>query len=80
MENESITYIKRLKFFSLKYINLFLNDFSPQTMNEVFQTNDCPYYLKKNPIILASKHRSTIKYCINTIAFKSPTQIVKINK
>ena len=41
-------------------------------MNEVFQTNDCPYYLKKNPIILASKRRSTIKYCINTIAFKGP--------
>ena len=38
-------------------------------MNEVFQTNDCPYDLR-NPRILASKHKSTIKYGINTIAFK----------
>ena len=36
-------------------------------MNEVFQTNDCPYDLK-NPRILSSKHKSTIKYGINTIA------------
>ena len=40
-------------------------------MNEVFQTNDCPYDLR-NPRILASKHKSTIKYGINTIAFKGP--------
>ena len=38
-------------------------------MNEVLRTNDCPYYLK-NPRILASKHKSTIKNGINTIAFK----------
>ena len=38
-------------------------------MNEVFQTNDCPYDLR-NPRILASKHKSTIKNGINTIAFK----------
>ena len=37
-------------------------------MNEVFQTNDNPYDLR-NPRILASKHKSTIKYGINTIAF-----------
>ena len=33
-------------------------------MNEVFQTNDCPYDLR-NPRILASKHKSTMKYGIN---------------
>ena len=38
-------------------------------MNEVFQTNDCPYHLR-NPRILASKHKSAIKYGINTIAFR----------
>ena len=38
-------------------------------MNEVFQTNDCPYDLR-NPRILASKHKSNIKYGINTIAFR----------
>ena len=38
-------------------------------MNELFQTNDCPYDLK-NPRIIASKHKSTIKYGINTIAFR----------
>ena len=37
-------------------------------MNEVFQTNDCPYDLR-NPRILASKRKSTIKYGINTIVF-----------
>ena len=40
-------------------------------MDEVFQTNDCPYDLR-NPGILASKHKATIKYGINTIAFKGP--------
>ena len=40
-------------------------------MNEVFQTNDCPYDLR-NPRIQTSKYKSTIKYGINTIAFKGP--------
>ena len=40
-------------------------------MNEVFQTNDYLYDLR-NPRILASKHKSTIKHGINTIAFKGP--------
>ena len=40
-------------------------------MNEVFQTNDCPYDLR-NPRIPASKHKSTIKYGINIIAFRGP--------
>ena len=39
-------------------------------MNEVFQTNDCPYDLR-SPRILASKHKSTIKYGINTIFRRS---------
>ena len=38
-------------------------------MNEVFQTTDSPYDLR-NPRILASKHKSTITYGINTIVFK----------
>ena len=45
-------------------------------MNEVFQTNDCPYDLR-NPRILASKHKSTIKYGINTIAFRG-SQIIPL--
>ena len=40
-------------------------------MNKVFQINDFPYGLR-NPRILESKHKSTIKYGINTIAFKGP--------
>ena len=40
-------------------------------MNKVFQTNDCPYDLR-NPRILAFKHKFTIKYGINTIAFRGP--------
>ena len=38
-------------------------------MDEVFQTNDCPYDLRI-PGILASNHKATIKYGINTIVFK----------
>ena len=38
-------------------------------MNEMFQTNDCPYDLI-NPETLASKHKSTMKYGIYTIAYK----------
>ena len=38
-------------------------------MSKVFQINDYPYDLR-NPRILPSKHKSTIKYGINTIAFK----------
>ena len=38
-------------------------------MNEVFQKNDRSYDLR-SPRILASKHKSTIKYAINTIAFR----------
>ena len=40
-------------------------------MNKVFQTNDCPHDLRY-PRILASKHKSTKKHDINTIAFKGP--------
>ena len=35
----------------------------------MFQTNDRPYDLR-NPRILTSKHKSTIKYGINAIAFR----------
>ena len=66
MANESTN----LKFLFTK-IYKFLNGLSPQIMNEVFQTNDCPYDLR-NPRIQTSKHKSTIKYGINTIAFKGP--------
>ena len=40
-------------------------------MNEVFQTNNFRYDLK-NPRVLASKHKATIKYGINTIVFIGP--------
>ena len=46
-------------------------------MNEVFQTNGYPYDLR-NARILVSKHKSTIKYGINTIAFKGPQICQKI--
>ena len=38
-------------------------------MNEVFQTNDCPYDLR-NPTIIASKHKSTIKYRIKQLPLR----------
>ena len=38
-------------------------------MNEMFQTNDRPYDLR-NPRILTSKHKSTIKYGINATSLR----------
>ena len=70
MANKSTIHIRNFKFL-LTEVYKFLNGLSPPIMNEVFQTNDCPYDLR-NPRILASKHKSTIKYGINTIAFRGP--------
>ena len=70
MANETTIHIRNLKFL-LTEVYKFLDSLSPPIMNEVFQTNDCPYDLR-NPRILASKHKSTIKYGINTIVFKGP--------
>ena len=68
MANESTIQIRNLKFL-LTEIYKFLNGLSAPIMNAVFQTNDCPYELR-NPRILASKHKSTMKYGINTITYK----------
>ena len=57
-------HIRNLKLF-LTEIYKFLNRLFPPIKEEVLQTNDCPYGLR-NPRILASKHKSTIKYGINT--------------
>ena len=70
MTNESTIHIRNLKFL-LNEVYKFLNGLSPPIMNEVFQTKDCPYDLR-NPRILSSKHKSTIKYGINTIVFRVP--------
>lgn len=53
------------------FLNLFKVFKSPLTMNKMLQTNDCLNDLR-NPRILASKRKSTIKYGIDTIAFKIP--------
>ena len=71
MANESTIDIRNLKFIVTE-IYKFLNGLIfPPIMNEVFQINDCPYDLR-NPRILAPNHKSTIKYGIDTIAFKVP--------
>ena len=70
MANESTVHIRNLKFLPTE-VYKFLNGLSPPIMNEVFQTNDCPYDLRNPRILLAPKHKSTIKYGINTIAFRS---------
>ena len=70
MANESTIHMRNLKFL-LTEIYKFLNGLSPPIMNEVFQANDCLYDLR-NPRILPSKHKFTIKYGINTIAFRGP--------
>ena len=68
MANERTIRIRNLKFLLTELYKI-LNGLSPPIMSKVFQTNDCLYDLG-NPRILASKHKSTIKYGINTIAFK----------
>ena len=70
MANESAIHIRNLKFLLTK-VYKFLNGLSPPIMSEVFQTNYCPYDLR-NLGILAFKHKFTIKYGVNTIAFKGP--------
>ena len=70
MDNENTISIRNLKFL-LTEVYKFLNGLSPPIMNEVFQTHDCPQDLR-NPRILAFKHKSTIKYGVNTTSFKGP--------
>ena len=70
MANESKIHIRNLKFLFTE-VYKFLNGLYPPTKKKLFQTNDCPYDLR-NPRIPASKHKSTIKYGINTIVFKGP--------
>ena len=47
MANESTIHIRNLKFLVAE-VYKFLNGLSPPIMNEVFQTNDCPYDLRKH--------------------------------
>ena len=70
MTNETTIRIRNLKFLVTE-IYKFLNGLSPRIMNEVFQINECPYNLR-NPRTLASKHKSTVRYGLDTIAFKGP--------
>ena len=68
MANESTIHIGNLKFL-LTEVYTFLNGLSLAS-NEVLQTNDCLSDLR-NPRILTSKHKSTIKNGINTIALRA---------
>ena len=70
MTNETTMHIRNLKFLVTE-IYKFLNGLSPPIMNEVFQISECPYNLR-NPRTLASKHKSTVRYGLDTIAFKHP--------
>ena len=70
MTNETTIHIRNLKFLVTE-IYKFLNGLSLPIMNEVFQINECPYNLRK-PRTLASKHKSTVRYDLDTIAFKGP--------
>ena len=70
MTNETTLHIRNLKSLVTE-IYKFLNGLSPPIMNEVFQINECPYNLR-NPRTLASKHKSTVRYVLDTIAFKGP--------
>ena len=70
MTNETTIHIRNLKLLVTE-IYKFLNGLSPPIMNEVFQINECPYNLR-NPRTLASKPKSTVRYDLDTIAFKGP--------
>ena len=71
MANESTIDIRNLKFIVTEICRLLNGLIFPPIMKEVFQINDYPYGLR-NPRILASNHKSTIKYVIDTITFKVP--------
>ena len=70
MANETTIHIHNLKFLVTEIYKFFVG-LSPPIMNEVFQINECPYNLR-NPRTLASKHKSTVRYGLDTIAFKGP--------
>ena len=70
MSNESTARTRNWKFL-LTEVYKFVNCLYPPIMKKMFQRTDCPYDLW-NPRILASKLKFTIKYSINTIAFKGP--------
>ena len=70
MANESTIHIRNLKLL-LTEIYKFLNGLFPPIMNEVFQINYCTYDLR-NLRMLPSKHKSTIKFGIKTIAYNGP--------
>ena len=74
MANENTIHIRNLKFL-LTEVYKFLNGLSPAIIHEVFQTNDCPYYLR-NPRILASKHKFTIKM----VLIQSPLWVFNFGK
>ena len=68
--NKTTIHIRNLKFLVTE-IYKFLNGLSPPIMNEVFQINECPYNLR-NLRTLASKHKSTVRYGLDTFPFKGP--------
>ena len=71
MVNESTTDIRNLEFIVTEICRLLNGLIFPPIMKELFQINYYPYGLR-NPRILASNHKSTIKYVIDTITFKVP--------
>ena len=70
MVNKSTIHIRNLKL-PLTEIYKYLHGLSPPSINEVFQTNDCPY-VWRNPRKLASNQKSAIKYDPDAIGFKGP--------
>ena len=64
MVNETTIRIRNLKV--LTEIYKFLNGLSPSAMKEVFQINEFLYV--RNPRILTSRHKYTMKYDFDTIA------------
>jgi len=70
MANETTIHIRNLKFLMTEMYK-FLNGLSPPIMNEVFQVKECPYNLR-NPRILATMPKSTIRYGIDTVTYKAP--------
>ena len=70
MTNETIIHIRNLKFLVTE-IYKFFNGLSPLIMNEVFQIKECSYNLR-NLRTLASTQKPTVRYGLDTFAFKGP--------
>ena len=68
--NETTIHIRNIRTLMIETYK-FLNDLSPPIIADLFQKNECSYSLR-NTRLLSSKHKSTLRYGIDTVSYKGP--------